>query len=313
MTNLFNNTTNITDKGVIFYLEDSMKMFLDYAFLQIGGFINVNRPTTYSKNNDGLSRLNRTNDPTIQNRVWESVKKDWVYETEIQFNNISPNSISGIYVNDSFLPGPTGIAPNSYKINYPEGRIIFDKLLPDTTSVELDYSYRYVQVYKSENCGWFRELQSSNFTRKDFEYKGDNFITSNHRIQMPCIVMEMTPRTILIPYELGNISNIINQDVLLYVISENASKRKEIVEKLLIQKDNTFNILDTNNIAKSNKNDLLYDGQKNPERSDYGQFSENDDYIKNRAIIKNTTITEFNTITDSLYLGIVRWTIEIFP
>lgn len=313
MTNLFKNTTNITNKNVIFYLEDSLKMFLDYAFLQIGGFINVNRPTTFIRNNDGLSRLNRTNDPMFQNRAWESVKKDWVYETEIEFDHISPNAISGIYINNNFVPGPTGISPNTYKINYPEGKIVFDKMLPDSTSIELDYSYRYVQVYKSEDCGWFRELQSSNLTRKDFEYKGDNFLTANHRVQMPCIISEMTPRTILIPYELGNITNIVNQDILLYVLSENASKRKEIVETLLMQKDNTFNILDTNKISKDNANDLFYDGQKNPNRSNYGQFSENSDYIKNRAIVKNTTITEFNTITDSLYLGIVRWTIEIFP
>ncbi len=48
----FHNVENISDRPAISQLEDNIKSFLDYSFLKIGGFINVNIPTSGLYNGD---------------------------------------------------------------------------------------------------------------------------------------------------------------------------------------------------------------------------------------------------------------------
>ena len=42
----FKNVSSIGDRQVLSSLEHNLKSFLDWSFLNIGGFINVNIPTS---------------------------------------------------------------------------------------------------------------------------------------------------------------------------------------------------------------------------------------------------------------------------
>jgi hypothetical protein len=312
MSNLFNNIDNINAAPAISYLEDSIKMFVDYALLEIGSFINVNRPTLDINNNSGFHKLNYVNDPSLPNRVWEAQRKDWVYESEIVYKGNNPINIDGIYVNNTFIP-TSDTGQYSYKINYPLGRVVFNNPIDTSFVVEADYSYRYIQTIKSLNAPWLIELQKYSYDSSKFKFFGDYFTTGNHRIQLPCIVIELAPRTVLSPYELGSIKNYITQDVLFHILAENKTTAINISDSLLAQKDNTFNLLNIVKIITDNIADLDSIGQKNTNRVPYKIVSESFEHIKNRCIIKNSTILGLSSLSSDLYNSTVRWSVEIFP
>lgn len=75
----FHNVKSITEKHRSSILEDNLKSFLDWSFLEIGGFINVNIPTSGITGTVGFHSLQKANDNTIRgNRLWEAPRKDWV-------------------------------------------------------------------------------------------------------------------------------------------------------------------------------------------------------------------------------------------
>ena len=312
MTNLFNNVKNINDMPSISLLEDNLKRFIDYAFLEIGSFVNVTRPSPDINDNEGFHILKHVNDPSMPYRIWEAQRQDWVYENEIDYLGNKPINISGIYINNIFVP-VTDTGQYSYDIDYNLGRIVFRNDMNTSLSIETEYSYRHIQTHKSSDSLWFIELQKNSSDSSKFKFFGDHFLTGNHRIQLPCIIIELTPRTILTPYELGSIKNYITQDVLFYILAENKNKTINIADLLISQKDNTFNALNLNKITKNNVVDLDVFGRKNLNRISYKILSNSIDYIQNQCIIKNTTVIGMSNLSSELYSSTVRWSVEIFP
>lgn len=306
----FQHVDSIGQKNAIAGLEDNLKSFLDWSFLNIGGFVNV-----YS-NTSGLygsvfDTLKPVSDPSQKAKIWEAVRKDWVYESGITFQSTSPISISGIYLNNTFLPAPSGSGNYTYNINYPLGQISFDNYISSNSVVKLEYSYRYVQTYKSNDSLWWKEVQAETYDPSNFKPNGDHSITANHRAQLPAIIIETIPRTVLIPRELGNTDNVIIQDVFLHVFAENINHRNTITETLLLQKDKTLALYDVNKVVKYNVNPVLPNGSPNPSGLNYPDLAMN--YRQHWCNINNSDVSELNTVSSSLYNSIVRWSIEIFP
>lgn len=306
----FQHVDSIGQKNAIAGLEDNVKSFLDWSFLNIGGFVNV-----YS-NTSGLygsvfDTLKPVSDPSQKAKIWEAVRKDWVYESGITFQSTSPISISGIYLNNTFLPAPSGSGNYTYNINYPLGQISFDNYISSNSVVKLEYSYRYVQTYKSNDSLWWKEVQAETYDPSNFKPNGDHSITANHRAQLPAIIIETIPRTVLIPRELGNTDNVIIQDVFLHVFAENINHRNTITETLLLQKDKTLALYDVNKVVKYNVNPVLPNGSPNPSGLNYPDLAMN--YRQHWCNINNSDVSELNTVSSSLYNSIVRWSIEIFP
>ena len=309
----FQSVTNINQKLLLSSLEDNIKSFLDWGFLNIGGFVNVNIPTS-GINNAGFHVLKPATDPSrTPNTVWETNRKDWVYETGIPYTGVAPIVISGVYLNSSLVPAPTGTPNTQYSINYPLGQVVFNKPQPATANMQIAYSYRYVQTYKSTDSVWWKELQQLSYDPNETNKNKTSLITANHRIQLPAIVVETIARTIQTPYELGNVKNIISQDILLHVFTENPVQRNSIIDILLLQKDRQTYLYDTNALLANNKNPLNYFGQKNPNGLNYGQIISNENYRSKVFYVDDASVTEFNTISSSLYNGIVRWSLKIFP
>ena len=79
--------------------------------------------------------------------------------------------------------------------------------LQPADSVQLNYSYRNVQVYIADQAPWWDELQYNSMRVDDATFSeigsGNWGILSNHRVQMPAIVVEAVPRRTFKPYELG--------------------------------------------------------------------------------------------------------------
>jgi len=314
MTN-FLHVDTIGQKNRVSSLEDNLKSFLDWAFLNIGAYVNVSIPTS-GISGSNFHQLNGVVDPALPTttgkvKVWESVRKDWVYETGIP--NQSPTSISGIYLNNTFLPAPNGSGSYGYSINYPLGRITFDNPVASTSTVKLNYSYRYVQVYKASESSWWKEVQQLTYNPAAFKANGDSSITANHRIQLPTIIVELSPRTQQIPRQLGTTDNIIIQDILLHILTENPVQRNNLIDILLLQKDKTFYMYDVNKVIKDNIYYVNYRGEKNNAALNYDQIVANDTYATYYTYIKDAYLSEVNSLSSSLYNGVVRWSMEMFP
>jgi hypothetical protein len=309
----FHHVYNIGDKGPVSLLEDNIKMFLDWSFLNIGGFVNIKIPTQ-NISSGNLYQLKLSTDPGLTaNTSWESPRKDWVYETGVVHNSMSPINISGIYLNNTFLPAPTGSGAYGYKINYPLGKINFNNPVGAKSTVALEYSYRYVQVYKAHDTVWWQEFQQQTYNAAISKTTPNSNISSEHRIQTPLIVVELTDRTYLKPYQLGSSENIVYQDVLLHIFSETPTYRNSLVDMMLLQKEKNLHLIDTQKVVKNGVFSTNINGQFNPNSLNYDQLSYNAQYFTNRYNIKDAVLSETNTISPSLYSGIVRWTLEIFP
>lgn len=294
----FNHISSIGDRQILSSIEENLKSFLDWSFINIGGFINVNIPTNGISGTE-YHKLNLAEDPAnTTNTVWESAKKDWVYETGISYSGSTPVEISGVYLNNTFLPGPTGYGAYTYSLDYQNGRVVFDNPVNKSSNVEIEYSYRYIQTYKSSE-------------QKGLEINDE--VLSANRIELPAVLIEMTDRTDQKPFELGNSRNTFFQDVLFHVLARNATHRNNISNALLLQKDKHFYLYDIDNVVRNGVYPFDYKGHINNNRINYDLLFRDNQYIDKKAYVKNATITEFNTISSTIYHNIVRWTIEIFP
>jgi hypothetical protein len=313
----FLNVKNIGEKLITSSLEDNIKSFLDWGFLNINSFVNVNIPETPSSNPNTYT-LKPVNDPSVPNNsIWESSKKDWVYESNLNLTGQNPIPITGIYINNTFFPnfadnaiGDLPQGNNSYRINYKLGQVIFPVAKPANLNIKLNYSYRYIQVYKSnENLIW-KELLT--YGPSDY-LGGDKKITSDHRVEIPSIIIEVIPRMYQTPYELGNVKNIITQDVLLHVFADNPTQRSTIVDILTLQKDKDSYLYNINNLIKDQVYGLNANGTKNSNGLNYDQIIASDRYRANAYYIENSITTEYNQYSINLYNAVVRWTLKIYP
>ena len=312
MTN-FQHITDIGEKPAIASLEDNIKGFLDWGFLNIGGFINVHRPTT-DINGGGSHILKPVSDPTtIANSIWATPKKDWICESGVTHQDNSPIPISGIYINNAFIPGPTGNATHPYRINYPLGQIIFQSGKSPTSNIQLDYSYRYVQVYKANEATWWKEVQNIAYNPNGVHANGDLNIMASHSVQLPAIVVETIARTHQAPYQLGTTENIITQDLLLHIFTQNPMQRNTLANTLILQKDKELYLYNINKVIEDGVYLLNHRGEKNASGLNYGQIINTPQYQSNVFYVENAVISEFNQVTSSLSNAIVRWSITIFP
>jgi hypothetical protein len=310
----FMGVPNIGSVLILNELENNYKSFLDHGFLSLGGFTNVNIPTTNISNFD-LHILKPTTDKnTASNTVWQAPRKDWIYETNTAYSGLSPINISGVYVNSNFYPGPTGNATLGYKINYPEGKIIFNSGLSPSSVVQLEYSFRSVQVYKMEEFPYWKEIQHRSLENKTgfaFTDKGTFSINPENRVQLPAVVIESIAASNNKPFRLGDKSLIIEQDMLLHVLADNPKEKNNIVDILRLQEDRFIWLYNTNNVVKSGVYPLNYDGSKNTNSLSYFEIVNNPNYQWIKCRISDVSISDMNFVNIRMYGSVVRITNEI--
>lgn len=307
----FNHVFDIGQRDIVSSLEDNIKSFLDWSFLNIGGYVNVSIPNTnpLPSGNYRLSPI--SGDPTVTYpRTWSSLRRDWVYETGVVHNNTNPISISGINLNGTFLPAPTGSGIYGYYIDYPRGRVTFNNNIAANSQVALSYAYRFVQVYKASDNAVWREIENN---RYDLSAITNSPNYTANTIQLPAIFLQTIARSVSVPLEIGTTQNILRQDILLHIFAENAVHRNNIVDILLKQKDNSLNLYDINKLVKNNRQFLNYRGEANPNRLNYDQISSNNTYLLARAYIIDSSTSEIKSFSPSLHHAVIRWTVEIFP
>lgn len=306
----FKGVNNISEDLLLNILEANFKMYFDWAFLNIGAWMdaNIGNDTIYGIHSP--SRLIAVNDPSYQDgRVWQGIRKDWVWEQNVSYNNTSPLDISSVLLNNTTTVAKTG----NFIVNYPLGRIIFNSALPISSKVDLEHSYRLVQTHRSSESPWFNILQYSSLNTANQDIKrtedGEWAIGANHRIQLPAIVIESVPRSRSRPYEIGNNLLWLEQDIAFYVYAETKNDRNKILDILRLQQDVTLQLYDTNQLAQNDQYPLDYHGDIKNNPLMYPDIVQN--YSWRKCLIKNVNLFEIDSLHPNFHQGMVRATVEI--
>ena len=309
----FNKVSHIGNTLLSSEIENNMKWFLDWAFLGIGGGSNVTMPTSGAFGGT-FDTLRLVNDPSYSNgQVWEGARKDWVWETGSSYEGYDPIQISGVYVN-GVLKG-TGDATYGHHYNYPLGRVVFDNPISTTDTVKVEYSYRNVQVYVADEAPWWDELQYNSLRVDDTYYSstgsGSWGILANHRVQMPAIVLETVPRRRFKPYQLGDTSQFVQQDIVFHIVGENRWWRNQLVDILSYQIDSQLWLFKTDTLIGSGAYPLDYRGMKVSSPLNYDDVVNTPQYRYLLARMTNMSITEMESYDARLHEGTVRATLEV--
>lgn len=295
--NDFDNVKSLSDYSLIAQVEENLHAYLNHGFLSIGGFVNCISGTGLYKQVD----TKVTEAPVVgytKGTVWETNHKDWVYETGISYNGSYPTPVTGIYVNNIFLPSPTGSGSYGYSLNYPNGQITFKKSIPPTSNIRLNYSYKKVQVYKASTINWWGEFKSAVYSDLPNEYA----------IHTPAIIIEPAPRTQMIPYQLGDRSFFTDQDFLLYIFGESIVESNNIADIIRFQKERTLLTYDINKVIKSGVYPINFDGSINNSGQSYGSLLVN--HSGPQLFLKNITQIGMETYSKKLFWCILRVTTQ---
>jgi hypothetical protein len=302
--------TNIGETLLTSQIESNLKSYLDWGLLGVGSFSNVSIPTSGAFGGT-FDKLRLVDDPSYTDgQVWESPRKDWVWETGVYYN-IQPTDISGVTVNGNFYG--TGDATYGHHYNYPLGRVVFDSAIPVNSNVQLEYSYRNVQTYIADQAPWWDEIQYGSYRVDDstlYDVGSGNWqILSNNRVQLPAVVLEATSRRSFKPYELGTVSNFVYTDVLFHILSESRWWRNQLVDIISLEKDRTIWLYDNNRVASSTGYPLDHRGMRVTDPLMYPYLVDN--YRYKMARYYNMAVTEMDSPNSRLHRATVRATFEI--
>ncbi len=275
----------------------------------MGGFFNVRLTDVYPYG--GSPSTLRLSDDTryTKGTVWDSFKTNWCWEQGIEYSS-QPINISGIYVNAAFLP----LNSSTYNINYPQGRVIFSSPIPVGSTVQVEYSFKYYNVYPA-TVQWFNQLTRGTFRRDDpqFTSYGSGLWTEmpESRTQLPAIVVESFPKRDWHGIQLGG-GQWIYTDMLFHIFAETPEARDNVLDLLTYQNEKKFYLWDKNAVGRSGMYPLNAYGYLVNSQSIYPNLVNN--YLWHFAIIRNTTAQQLQDDPMSIYRGIVRMTLEVeFP
>lgn len=291
-------------------IESNLKSFFDWGLLEIGAFTNVTSATS-GVYGGAFDTLRLVDDPSYTDgQVWEAARKDWVWETGLDYGT-EPISISGVYVGGTLYG--TGDATYGHHYNYPLGRVVFDTAIATTSNVELNYSFRNVQVYIADQAPWWDEIQYDSFRVDDSTFSdvgsGNWQILANHRVQLPAIVIEAVPRRNFKPYQIASISHFLYQDVVFHILAESRWWRNNLIDIVSLEKDHVIRMYNNNTIADADAYPLDFRGMVINSGNTYPTLVDN--YLYKKLRFFNMNVTEIGSLNQRFYTADVRATLEI--
>lgn len=239
--------TDVTRQQLLEAMAQGVRAFLEWGFLNAGGFstVEVATPGTNDPYADEMLRPVHQ-EGVADNRIWEALHSDWVYETGLDADP-PPVQTTGVYVNGVFYPTASTAGTFKHHVNFPEGRVVFDQAIPATAVVQAGYSYRWVNFYDHE-VPWFRDVIFDPLVTSDQPPSGTDFtkLLVANRVQLPAIVIEPVLNRRQRGVMLGSGAQWVEQDILFHIMAERADERNNIMDILCYQKDKTFYLFDVN-------------------------------------------------------------------
>lgn len=297
-------------------LRDSVITFVDWGFLNMGSYYNINIPTSGSYGGDAHS-LRPIDDPRYTNgQVWEGFRKNWVWESGIS-QSTQPIQISGVFVDGAF----SGVG-GGYHIDYPNGRVVFDTAISTSSAVKVEYSFKMIDIKDANNIPWFRNIQQRSFRVDDSNFQigsGNWSSLADTRLQLPAIIVEMVDNREKTGYQIGNSSHWCQSDVLFHVLAEDDSYASRLSDALDKQEQKLIYLIDSDIMATQNKFPLNYQGSKNSNPLTYPALTAEsgsggaryEGVAGGQCRIIDSTVRNGTWINSNIYHQTVRWTTEV--
>tara|TARA_R110001592_G_scaffold202926_1_gene452608 strand:+ start:370 stop:1329 length:960 start_codon:yes stop_codon:yes gene_type:complete len=306
------NLNNAQDATLSNVLLDNFVSLYDWGLLDRGQFYNINIPESGIYGGD-RHKLRSAQDPNYSNgQVWEGYRQNWVWESGISATDEQPITISGVFVDDTFYS--IGNATKPFYIDYPNGRVVFDTALTTTSTVQLEYSHKWVQVIPAQGVPWFREIQQGSFRNEEGFQVSDsgNWVQLGQtRVQLPAIAVEVVPAKSLQPYQLGG-GQWTNTDILFYVISENHWECTNLMDAILYQNDRTVHLFNPTAVAISGVLPFNYRNELNENAIPSGLYPNMiDDFFYRRCWINQSRGNEITQLSPELYIGTTRCSTQV--
>ncbi len=306
------NLSNVQDATLSNVLLDNFVSLYDWGLLDRGQFYNINIPESGIYGGD-KHKLRSAQDPNYSDgQVWEGYRQNWVWESGVGATSEQPITISGVFVDDTFYA--TGNVTKPFYIDYPNGRVVFDTALATTSTVQLEYSHKWVQVVPAKGVPWFREIQQGSFRNEEgfqVSSSGNWVQLGQTRVQLPAIAIEVVPAKSLQPYQLGG-GQWINTDIVFYVMSENHWECTNLMDTILYQNDRTVHLFNPTAVAISGVLPFNYRNELNENAIPSGLYPNMiDDFFYRRCWINSSNANQVTQLSPELYIGTTRCSTQV--
>lgn len=307
---------SISDNTLGNEIQDNLIEFLDWALLQKGNYQNVTLGEL-APNGQDYSKLRPSSNPHYTSGLaWEGFRKNWVWQSGVSYNppplvgtNNAIPGISGIYVNNVFYPSSTS-GTYAHKVDYYNGRVIFNTPVSSGNTVKAEYSYKYINIIYANSLPWLREIQYRTLdfpTSFNVTNKGDFNLPAENRVQLPAIAVEIVPKRSLRGYQLGG-GQFVDTDVLFHCLAEDEFTRNKLVDIVSLQNEKTIHMFNSNSIANSGDFPLDYKGIPVSGALRYPDLINK--HFRGKVRLKNSTVQGMDLVNSNFYAGIVRMTVE---
>ena len=276
---------NFNESGLTEVLSDNLIYYLDYGFLEKGGYSNSETPSSSSK----LINFNDPRQP--EGKIWGSRRKNWVWEKNYGID------ISGVWIDGD-------LTTSGYQISYRNGFVIFDEPISTSSNVEVNHSNKYIYVFDADQVGIFNADKDS-FNVTDGNYiNGSRFSLPDKTIQLPAIGIEILNSKVATPFELGSLSQNIKTRGLCNILSTDPKVAQRTGDYLMYQKHKEFIAFDRDLAAISGYYPVNFDGTINNRDGDFPFLSENFPYSKifaKNVYISDLKLESLNKINSDLF------------
>ncbi len=304
-------------------IQDNLVEFFDWNLLGKGNYFNSDLGEA-APNGEDYSKLRlSSNDHYTAGQVWEGFRKNWIWQSGVSGVTTSGNmtaphvgtnhtkpGVSGVWVDDTFYPTTT-TGDYAHYVDYFNGRVFFDSAIPTGSKVQVEHSYKYINVVYANNLPWIRELQTktlqptSNFFNTD---KGAWNLPPEARLQLPTIAIEVVPMRTFKGYQLGG-GQWVYTDVLFHCIAEDEPTRNMLIDIVSMQNDKTIHLFDSNRINQSGKFPIDYRGTPVSGAFRYPQLI--DFFYGGNMRLSNTKVQDITMIDSNIFGGVVRMTTDV--
>lgn len=295
-------------------LEANFWTYLNWAFLGIGNFFNVQIPRSPGAYGGNLYQLGPASDRNYADgQVWQGARKDWVWETGVDYPT-QPIRVSGVFVDGGFHPA-TGVGPYAHRVDYPNGRVVFDAPIPTSSVVTCEHSPRWYQFYTAD-AAWWQQIQTDSFRVDDpqFAHAGSGAwdVLGANRIQLPAVVVEAVPNVSRAPLELGSHAAVVRQEVRFHVLGEDRAQMKFAHDAIVSQQEKVLRSFDKDKMYAQDAYPLDADGSPKPSGLMYPDLvADASPYLWRQVRIKDTKSLEMPRIGETLHYAMVRATVEV--
>jgi len=297
-------------------IQDALVEYFDWGLLEKGNYFNVTKGELSSNNLDmSILRL-ASNDSYASGQVWEGFRSNWVWQSGVSGVGIAPPivgtdpnfpGISGVYVNNQFKPA-SGVGQYAHKIDYFNGRVIFNTPIPTGSVVQAEFSYKYINVVYANSVPWLRELhmRSQKPTSNFYDINtGDWNIPPESRLQLPAIAIELVPVRKFKGYQLGG-GQYVYTDIMAHCIAEDEITRNMLVDIVSFQNGKTVFTIDSNALSDNLAYPLSANGSPNPSALLYPELINL--YNGGCFEIEDTRVEQMDMVSPNLFGGMVRFT-----